>query len=376
MKRPLTLLAGLLLLQTALAGALIATGDDYGAFEAREPLIAFDVESANRVAIADGEREVVLERSGAGWALPGLDGFPADADKVDRLLEGLAALKRGWPVAQNRASAERFKVADDVFERRIEITESDEKAVFFIGDAPAFDRAYARSGGDNDVFNVDFSAFDAPADPDDWTDRGALHADPEEVAEILIGDIRLAAGDDDGAADGFRLANLADGETMNAAEVEAAANAALSPPFDTVLRTEDAPAGPETDGLVITITKKDGGKETLRFWPDGDDAEAASDYFLRSSAFPQTLKVAKYRVKRLLSLERSSLVDAPTPAPSPDDPARTDGAAPKSPGETTEGLRVQEAVPGEAGSAPGGGESETPTGAPGDAAPEDDALLD
>ncbi len=94
MRRTLVILSGLLVLQGIIALGL--SGPDYGAFEASEPLVVFDAEAVEEVAIDEGGGEpVVLRRHEDGWRLPALYDFPASEEKVSGLLERLNSLRKG-----------------------------------------------------------------------------------------------------------------------------------------------------------------------------------------------------------------------------------------------------------------------------------------
>ena len=124
MKKWITLLCGLLTLQIAVAVGLNINRTDYGAFVPEAKLLSFDTEAVDRIRI-DGEadKRVVLHKQDSQWQLPELDGFPADQGNVKRLLERLAKLEKGWPVATTRGAAKRFKVDETSFERKLTLAQ-------------------------------------------------------------------------------------------------------------------------------------------------------------------------------------------------------------------------------------------------------------
>ena len=62
-----------------------------------------------------------LAKSASGWVLPDAGDFPADGAKITPVTVKLAALKTGRSVAQNEANFKRLQVADDTFQRKVEI---------------------------------------------------------------------------------------------------------------------------------------------------------------------------------------------------------------------------------------------------------------
>src|SRR3546814_601198 len=220
MRRLAVILSGLLAVQVAGAVALAVTGPDYGAFKPSEPLVAFDPAAVQEISIDAGKKEgeeeaVVLRREGEGWTLPGLYGFPADDDKVAKLMENLAGLKRGLPVATSGAALERFKVTEESHERRIVLNGGDGTlGEVLIGASPSFRQVHARTPEDDVVFSVAFKTYEAGTRADDWMDRQVLHIPEEEIERIVLPTVTLAR-----AEEKFVVEGLGEGEEANAEAV-------------------------------------------------------------------------------------------------------------------------------------------------------------
>src|SRR5690348_7639884 len=110
MRRPTVLvLAALLCAQIALAIGVAFTRSDHAAFNAKEPLLAFQPAKVDQIAIDDDAgKKVELQKQDGKWVIPSSSGFPADQTKVESFLNKLAGLKKGWPVAETAAAADRF----------------------------------------------------------------------------------------------------------------------------------------------------------------------------------------------------------------------------------------------------------------------------
>ena len=108
MKSRIFILSGILAAQLLLAGVLNLTGEEYGAFQAEDKLLSFDKQAVSDLRIEDGTDSVVLEKQEGQWLLPESGDFPASQRDVGNLLDNLAALQKGWPVARTRAAARRF----------------------------------------------------------------------------------------------------------------------------------------------------------------------------------------------------------------------------------------------------------------------------
>jgi len=119
----------------------------------------------------DGGAAARLIRTDDGWALAA-SGLPAAPGRVVTLLSTLEA-EPGWPVARSEAARERFAVAEDTFERRVELLDGDMVlATVLLGTAPGFRQVHARAADSEAIYSIGFNAYDAPADDSGWLDRG------------------------------------------------------------------------------------------------------------------------------------------------------------------------------------------------------------
>ena len=123
----------------------------------------------------DNQQELVLQKSGSNWLLPGLHSLPADPGMVSGLLNGLMSQREEWPVAHSAAARQRFQVADYLFQRRIEFfSGSSALGTVYLGTSPGFRKVHARHGDQDEIFATNFNVFDAPANGSDWIDARLL----------------------------------------------------------------------------------------------------------------------------------------------------------------------------------------------------------
>ena len=195
------LLGGLLAVQALIvAGVLIAGATVTG--EAADSLLPFEPAAAQSLEIATTDEAVSLVRSDDGWRLDG--GLPADDGKVGEVLEKLAKVSAAWPVATSAATAERFEVTEDNFQRRLVIGSGEgETATLFLGSSPGYRRVHARAAGADEVYSIDFSNYEAPADASQWLDRQLLRPQGP-VAAVSRADAWTLerGGEDDWLVDG------------------------------------------------------------------------------------------------------------------------------------------------------------------------------
>lgn len=305
MRRLAMILSGLLVLQVAGAIALSLSGPDYGAFEPSEPLIAFDPEAVKEVTIEgeDGEA-VVLQRQDDDWVLPDLYGFPADGTKAAGLVKKVAALKRGLPVATSDSAAERFKVAEDAYERRIVLSGDDGKlSEIFIGTSPSYRYVHARTSDDEAVYSVQFATYEAGTTPTEWMDRDRLHVAEGEIKRIVLPSVTLVRQDE-----GFALEGLAEGET---ADGEAIASLVGKVARLTIASVEgkgdEALARIGEPELTIEVEREDGPTVTYRL----SKMAEGENYLLAASTDDYLFRVANYTAKPLLEASREKLIQKP-----------------------------------------------------------------
>jgi len=314
------ILAGLLAAQLLLAIGLHLAGADYTAYEPEGPLVPFETGAIDGLTIADADGSVRLARTDDGWVLPDRGDFPADTAGVDRLLEHLGKLEKGWPVATTAGALERFKVADDAFERRIALLDGDaEQAVLYVGTSPGLRKAHLRPAGDDQVYAGDFSTWEAGASPDDWIDKDRLTLDADSITAITLPDVKLQR---DGET--FKVLDLADGENARPEAIATLVSRLSTLRIQSVAESSDSPDG--EPALVIELAQKDADPLTYQIWKPDDDGGAAQ---MRRSDIEQTLEIAGFLAQQLIDTDRAALVEAPVadePEPAEADQAETEGA--------------------------------------------------
>lgn len=179
-------LAGVFAAQMLLAGLLYWQGQNGQAQSQAEPLLSFAAAEVDRVVIADGDQSLTLHKQDGQWQLPDLQQLPGAADKMDELLERLTAIQLTWPVATTTGAHTRFEVADEKFQRRIEVFSGDKKqGEFFLGTSPGFRKVHARRAGESEVFAVNLNTFDLPVAANEWLDKSLIAAtNPQSISGV------------------------------------------------------------------------------------------------------------------------------------------------------------------------------------------------
>jgi hypothetical protein len=289
-------------------------GDDYRSAPDDGELLAVDTQSVDTVRIDGDEQSVVLARGDDGWVVQSMD-FPAQADRVNDLLDTLASLNKGWPVATTEEAAERFKVAEDDYKRKITLLKGDEAlGELYIGSSPGVRKVHARAAGDNNIHSIEFNLADAGVETDAWADKGILQREAEGIARVeLSNGITLERREDK-----VVVAGLGENERTDTAEAEKLLNSVAGIRIRKVLGKETDPEwGLDEPVHTIALTPKEGESVRYAFGErangdgDGDgDAEqaGAGNYVLKSSGNAHYFEVARPTVDNIFNTERDKLV--------------------------------------------------------------------
>ncbi len=320
MRRTLVILSGLLVLQAAVAIGLALSRPDYGAFQASEPLLAFDAAAVQEVAIDEGGGEsVMLRRNETGWRLPELYDFPASEEEVTDLLQRLNDLKKGLPVAVSGSAPKRFKLTDSEHERRIVLRGNDETlGEVIFGSSPTYRQVHAKTPDDAAVYSVAFATYDAGSRPEDWIDRDYLNLAEEEISRVEMPSFALVREDGGIVVEGLS----AEEETVES-EANKIVGQLARPGFTAVEgRGEEALARVATPDLTVTLERKAGAALTYRLKKLDDKDE----YLMTSSDHDYLFRVPKYALQAVLDASREKLVK---PMDAEDGSAQSSETAPR-----------------------------------------------
>jgi hypothetical protein len=297
------ILLGILGAQLALAAALTFSGGDYSAYQSDEPLMAFDADAVDAIAISQsGGNSVELALRDGKWVIPAMADFPANQTLTADFLGKLSGLEKGWPVAKTSEAAERFKLTEDNHERRIVLKAGGEDvAELMIGTAPAYRQAHVKLADDSEIYNVELAAHEAGVRGEEWMDRDFLDIETGKITSIELGNISLEKTDGK-----LTVAGLNEGDTVKEAELSGFIHAVANPSFDAVQgKGEDALAKLQPADFTVKLGVKGGEPVTYSFKKE----ESGAAYLFASSAHPFVFRVAEARIKTLAEASRDKLVE-------------------------------------------------------------------
>lgn len=312
MTRARSWLAALLALQLAVAAILAWHQGSSSRAAPEQALLDLEVDDIERIVIDSGDNTVTLERQGEQWRLPALDNLPA-ISRAGPLLEQLAGLRGGWPVATSPGSHERFGVAAEHFDKRLRLYRGDTLAgELYVGNSAGLRRSYVRAAGDEAVHSVSLNTYDIHTTSRDWLDKALLAVD--DASAIRGADFRIER---DG--DHWRLAG--DEPTdPNAPAAPAAGEPGELAGALASLRVQDVAIPPKGTPPEATLAVEGpAGNYSYRFWREGDDR-----YLVQRDDIDSAFTLSQYQYERLADIRRAALA-----------------------GETGEGEDVEEDSPGD-----------------------------
>jgi len=314
MKKMIYILAALAVLQTVL---IVTNWTGNSGLQSHSPggrLLSFEKKAVDMLLITDGEEEVRLTRKENKWLLK--DGFPADGHKVDALLEKLTGLQYGLPVADSSQALGRFKVAEDSFERHLQLQNGGKLlSELYLGTGAGARQSHVRNGEQKKVYSVAFGSYDLPVTPDSWQDKELLQFKKGSVTAMEIGEVKLRCEAEESKEDICKIWQgeaLPPGRTINQKAVYEGVAKLAALRFSQVLGRAEQP---EYNLSQSTLTLK-------LFFADGDrtysfgkikDSEEIS---LKVSDRDEYFKLASHLAKPILEqFEKVTLPDSTSESP-------------------------------------------------------------
>jgi len=347
MRRSIAPLLVVLLLQIILALALLMRHDPLTGARSDTPLLQAGLtQSADQIVIeskpaapaaaASGSSSgaqlappqathIALKKKDGQWVLPDAYDVPADATRVRSLLDRLAALKRGLPIATSESALRRFKVVDAEFERRLVLSAGGKAlGTVYFGSSPGLRKSDARTAADRAVYAVDLPTYDLPTDLAAWIDPGLLKGDTGQLAEIDIAGAQardavqlIRQKGSDKQPDTWTAPSLKADQHLDPAHAESLAQDLAQLRIDGVLGTAAEP-GWQQDHPALQLTLKNEKSQSVQWTlskPGSGDF-----YVLKSSAHPWYLSISASSGKRVIdgsgrdALMVSAKPEGPAPA--------------------------------------------------------------
>ena len=167
---------------------LFTRNDDTGVFRKTESFVSVEFDKVTALKIEDGDKNVLdISKKDSKWVLPGKFGFVASTQKVTDFFDKIKGLKRSWPVGTTDVSASQFEVVENKFERRITIYTGEKIAAkIYFGSSPSFKKIHGRVDGEQNVYSIDFNAYEAPIKAKEWLNFKFLNLSQDKVESVQL----------------------------------------------------------------------------------------------------------------------------------------------------------------------------------------------
>jgi hypothetical protein len=207
MTRTQTILAGLLALQAAAIFLVHEAGGSTAPPERRPLFEGLDDLAPARLEVqgSEADKKVTLVREGDAWAIEESGRYPADAEKVQKLIESLGDLQVRRPVVTSSRYHKALKVTDAEHERHLRIYaagDDDPEVDLYVGTSPNYRTTHVRRADDDPVYEVaGLGAYDIRDTPSGWINTRLVDVKFDDVTGIRVQNKNGA----------FQLERMADG---------------------------------------------------------------------------------------------------------------------------------------------------------------------
>lgn len=279
-------------------------------------LAASEVNEVNELVIEDGEgRRLIIKKDQGRWVLPEVDSFPADAARVQGLIDRLVEQQRGWPEATTAEAAERFQVAVDRFERRLSLRkDATPLGILYLGASSGLRKRYVRVDGDNEIQSLSIGQEALPVQTESWIDTGFLRIDPQKVGAISLPGLRLVRG-----SDGLQPADISNTEEVVTEQRDRLVRQLTELTISGLLgTTEKSEYGLDTPVLRYAVQLSDGVVIDYTFGQENKSAQAGAQeeaildgeqtLVLKVSNQAQFFQIESWQVEEIKKATRALLV--------------------------------------------------------------------
>ena len=276
--------------------------------EAPRMLLTLDGNSVETLRIiGPGEKSVLLEKAkkSGEWGLPEFDGFPANSQAVAQLIDRLTNTELGMQVSKQADSFDRMKVADNNFERKVEIGKASEMKTIFFGSAPALRQAHARLSGEKIVYAVKFAPGDIDLKASDWIKKDLLVVDENKIRAVMAGNIRIQRtegvdGQEGSKQDWKLFVNNKPAKSQDNEKVNEFVKEIADMQIDSIGSNADIGNVSKKNTFFISLELKEAEKIEYTF----AKLNGEEDYLMTTSLRPESFRLPPLASQKLLELSR------------------------------------------------------------------------
>lgn len=186
-----TLLAALILAQIAILCYQLSRSKPLAQESVAQALLAIEPESIEALSIQDAAGQTVrLQKVDQQWQTS--DGFLAQQEKVEQLIEKITRLKTNLATAHTDTAAQRFQVAEDAFQRMLKIqTNTSDSVQLYLGSGAGARRSHVRLATEKAIYSLPLAEYELPIQASDWQDLNCLRLATDSVKLIELDGLTL-----------------------------------------------------------------------------------------------------------------------------------------------------------------------------------------
>jgi len=164
---------------------------------------------------ADGKQIRLAKLDNGTWGLADIDNYPVQDDRITSLFNTLAVLDTSRLVSDNETNQRRLKVADEDYERKVEIFQGDQTITLYVGSSGGANATHTRVSGTNEVYlNRDVSGTSISTEITTWAKTEYIAVDSTKVVSMTLTNAN-GTFEFEKVNDVWQMVGLAEGETFN-----------------------------------------------------------------------------------------------------------------------------------------------------------------
>jgi hypothetical protein len=263
-------------------------------------------DEVSAVSVADSTGNIVnLTKVDDNWVLADLEQYPADATKVDTMLEDIFAVRYGRLVTETSASHDRLEVGTEKFNRKITLTfASGDTQAIYVGSTPATAATNFRMDGEEQVYLSDqLSTYSYGTTPANWINTSLTSITADTVQSMILqnanGEIVFNLKEDGS----WSFDGLPAGETVNSEAISNLVSQITGLRITEPLgKTAQATYGLKSPSAKLVLSMKDEQGETTNLtFTFGTVDEEAGSVVVQSSASEYYAKVSSTSLEQILT---------------------------------------------------------------------------
>lgn len=323
MNRHNQILAVVLVVQLLIAGLLLWRPWSATASSAGGPLIpGFAVSEVTELTVSDGDgNRVVMARTGDEWVLSESGDYPVDGARVDPLLQKIEGLETNRLVTQTDSSHGRLKVANNDFNRLVEIKLQDGAShKLYLGSPAGGTSTHVRANDGAEVYLTnDLNSWDVNAQASNWIDT-LYFTVPETETVALTLENQNGVFEFEKEGENWTMAGLAEDETFDSTSLTSLLSQASSLYMTAPIgKEEEVSFGLDQPQATVSLKTQDGGQAKTYVLRIGAENPEDNSYVASSSESPYFVRVAEFTGNNFINKTREDFLELPpTPVPAPE----------------------------------------------------------